>query len=293
MNNRVSSRIKADLTLFFVAIVWGSGFIAQRLVANKVGVFVFNGIRFLVGALCLLAIIGFRFTIIKDQVRWVLLAGLLLFAGSALQQAGIRTTTAGNAGFITGTYVVLIPLFMAIFWHEKLHLISVLAALLACAGLGLLSITGKLTINPGDILEFLGAILWALHVIVVGLSVQKMGFLEFSIGQFLIVAVLDCICGLVFELKTFVNVPSTLPLILYAGIFSIAMGFTLQALAQKNTPPSDASLILSLEAVFAAVFGYILLHEHLTPIQWLGCALILAAILISQMRVKFQAKKSA
>jgi drug/metabolite transporter (DMT)-like permease len=292
MNDHVSTRIKADLTLLFVAIVWGSGFIVQRLVANKIGVFIFNGIRFLIGAICLLVIIGFRLKIIKDQIRWVLLGGVLLFAGSALQQAGIRTTTAGNAGFITGTYVVLIPILLAIFWHEKLHPISILAALLACTGLGLLSFTGKMTINPGDILEFLGAILWALHVIIVSISVQKMGFLEFSIGQYIVVAVLDMAFGLVFELKTFVNIPSALPLILYAGIFSIAMGFTLQALAQKNTPPSDASLILSLEAVFAAIFGYVLLQERLVPIQWLGCALILAAIFISQIRVSYSAKKT-
>ncbi len=191
MKNRLSSRIKADITLLFVAIVWGSGFIAQRLVANKVGVFVFNGIRFFIGAICLLAIVRFKLKIEKAQIHWVLLGGILLFGGSALQQAGIRTTTAGNAGFITGTYVVLIPLFMAIFWRERLRLVSILAASLACTGLGFLSISGKLTVNPGDVLEFLGAILWALHVIIVGFAVQKMGFLEFSIGQFLVVAIMD------------------------------------------------------------------------------------------------------
>lgn len=292
MKNRLSSRIKADITLLFVAIVWGSGFIAQRLVANKVGVFVFNGIRFFIGAICLLAIVRFKLKIEKAQIHWVLLGGILLFGGSALQQAGIRTTTAGNAGFITGTYVVLIPLFMAIFWRERLRLVSILAASLACTGLGFLSISGKLTVNPGDVLEFLGAILWALHVIIVGFAVQKMGFLEFSIGQFLVVAIMDLACGLLFELRTFANLPSTLIPILYAGIFSIAMGFTLQARAQKDTSPSDASLILSLEAVFAAVFGYLLLGERLTTIQWCGCALILIAIFISQMRVIFP-KKSA
>jgi drug/metabolite transporter (DMT)-like permease len=282
-------RIKPYLTLFLVAAIWGGGFIAQRLVASQMGPFLFNGLRFLLAVLCLWILSGFKVKIQKANLPMILLAGGALFGGSTLQQVGIRYTTAGNAGFITGMYVVIIPLFLVLFWKEKFRWQILVAALLAAFGLGLLSFSGSLKINPGDALELGGAFLWALHVILVGKAVKKMDLVEFSIGQYLIVGLLDLMIASIFENSTMSAIPSSIIPILYGGIVSIGIGFTLQAKAQIKVNPSSAALILSLEALFAATFGFLVLGEKLHPIQWVGGILILAGIALAQLQPQSKA----
>lgn len=285
---RQLTRIQADLLLLLTAAVWGSGFIAQRIAAPHVNIFFYNGGRFLLGALLLLPLVRFKPHIEKKKFSGVLLAGFLLFSAGALQQAGLITTTAGNAGFITGLYVIFVPIFLWLIWREKQKWNVWVAALVAVMGMLLLSTGGMLKLAPGDRFEFMGAILWALHVIVVGRTVQGMNPLHFAIWQFLVCALLNFGTGWISDPQGFSQISSLWWTILYNGIASVAIGFTLQAIAQKHAPPTDAALILSMEAVFSAVFGFIFLSERFTTDQLIGAFLVMAAIILAQ--VKFPSK---
>ncbi len=279
-------RLKADLTLLLVAVIWGSGFIAQRMAsAAHISIFWINGLRALIAVLFLLPFIRFKLSIPRST-RWLtVVAGLVLFSGGTFQQLGLVYTTASNAGFITGTYVVLIPILLALFWRKQTAWLTWLAAVLATAGLALLSLTGSMRLNIGDLLELGGACLWALHVILVGRAVQQVDFLHFAVGQYLVVGILNI--GLAFGTATtqLPALPQVGWMVLYLGIVSTGIGFTLQGMAQKYSPPADAAIILSMESVFAVLFGMLLLHERLTWLQGLGCILILVAIFFSQWKV--------
>ena len=276
-------RLKADLTLFFVAVVWGSGFVAQRLAAaNHLGAFMFNGGRFLLGALLLLPFALPRWKLKRAELPWVGLAGVLLFSGGWLQQAGMSYTSAANAGFITGLYVVLVPMLVALFWRQKVGLLSWIAAGLAVVGIWLLSAQGTFHLAPGDGLELIGSLLWAFHVILVGRLSRRIDVLPFSVSQFLIAGALNLFAGALFELPSLSALPLTWPAILYSACFPIAIGFTLQVAGQKHAPATDAAILLSMEAVFAALFGFAWLGEGLHPGQVAGCALMLAAMLLAQ-----------
>ena len=178
LSPHASMRIKADLTLFFVAIVWGSAFAAQRIAGQEGSVFLFNGARFLLAALILLPFI-LRVPATSEQWIWMTIAGIILFIASAFQQAGMLTTTAGNAGFITSLYVVIVPLVLLIGWKEKPHGLASLAVVLAGLGAFLLSTAGRFEIKKGDALELAGALFWALHVIILGKVASKYNFIAF------------------------------------------------------------------------------------------------------------------
>ena len=282
-------RLKADITLFMVALIWGSAFVAQRVAAQHMGFFYFNALRFLLGGILLLPL-AFRLrpaspnfqTTRKSLIRLTIIAGVVLFCASAFQQAGIRYTTAGNAGFITGLYVVVVPFLLWVFLRQQVSGRIWTAALLAVMGVMLLSTGGELHFAPGDILELFGAFLWALHVILIDRAVQRIPIFVFAAGQYLTAAVLNLGFGIVLEYESWTIQPSAAWTILYTGVFSIALGYTLQAIAQRHAPPSDAALILSMEAVFAAIAGYWFLGEILDPIQILGCGFVLGAIFLSQ-----------
>jgi drug/metabolite transporter (DMT)-like permease len=277
-------RLKSDLILLLVALVWGSAFAVQRVAAEHLGPFLFNGLRFIVGAAVLLPLVRFRLKIDRRKLPWVALAGTALFAGSALQQAGLQYTTAGNAGFITGLYVVLVPLVMVIFLKQTVSWLTWVAALIATSGALLLSTGGDFKLNPGDALELAGAGIWAVHVLLVGWLARRVDVLAFVIGQTLVAAVLNLVFAGFLESST---LPGLVPAgwaIIYTGIFSVGIGYALQGVGQRHAPPADAALILSMEAVFAAIFGFLFLNERLSPVQLLGCGLILAAIVQVQLR---------
>lgn len=278
-------RLLADLTLLLVAVIWGSAFVAQRVAAQHLGTFLFNGLRFLLGGLILLPFA--RRARPLDRKSWQLigLAGLLLFGASVLQQAGLAYTTAGNAGFITSLYVVLAPFILWIVWKQHIPWASWLAATLAVIGALLLSTGGVvLRLSTGDALELAGAALWALHVIIVGRAVQHMAVLPFAVGQYLVAGILNTALGLLLEGRTLPGLMTAWWTVAYIGVFSTALGYTLQAVGQRHAPPTDAAIILSLESVFAALAGYLLLSETLQPVQILGCAIILGAVLLAQKR---------
>ncbi len=278
-------RLKADLILLLTALIWGFGFIAQRTAAVEVGAMLFNGARWTIGALFMLPFIKFKFDFSKSTLAWTASTGALLFLASGLQQTGLATTTAGNAGFITGSYVVIIPILLMVFWREKVRSSIWIAVAMTALGIYLLSTNGPLKFQPGDWFVLAGSFMWALHVIITGKAVQKVHFLQFVAGQYLFCAILNIIFGLIFQSA---SLPALLPnwiSFVYLGIFSTGIGFTLQAFGQRHAPAADAAIIMSMEAVFAALSGWLFLAEKLTAIQLVGCGLILAAIILSQVLV--------
>ncbi|MHB0987113.1 MAG: DMT family transporter [Bellilinea sp.] len=277
-----SQRIKYDGFLLLASLIWGSGFVAQRAAADSMGSFTFNGLRFLLGFVILLVVSGFKKRIEKSQWRWVILAGLLLFGASALQQFGLLTTTAANAGFITSLYVVIIPFGLWIFARQQIKPVIWAGVSLAAVGTLLLSTSGVYDPAVGDWFELAGAFLWAGHVLVVGLYGKHSDALAFSMGQFGVAAALNLISAGLLEWGNYTPKPEAWWGVLYSGIFPVSIAFTLQVLGQRRAPVIDAALIFSLEAVFAALFGYWLLNEDLRPAQLFGCGLILAALLLTQ-----------
>lgn len=278
------TRLRADLLLLLVAVIWGSAFAVQRVAAQYFDVFTFNGLRFLLAGVLLFPVTLKRERPQLNNQLWLVgLAGAILFLAGGLQQAGLELTTAGNAGFITSLYVVIVPLILRIFWKERIGWLSWAAAGLAILGSLLLSTAGKLQLGRGDVLELLGAVMWALHVILVGKVVRKVGVLTLAAGQYLAAGVLNLVISLISK-QSFSGLADGWRVIAYVGVISTTIGYTLQVLGQKYAPPSDAAILLSMEAVFAALFGFLILAEVLQPVQILGCVFILSAILLTQVR---------
>jgi drug/metabolite transporter (DMT)-like permease len=282
-------RWKADLALLFAAAVWGTGFVVSRLATTQLSTLYFNGGRFLLAAAVLLLFIalqrGNRGRVSRAQVPWMILVGGLLFAGAGLQQAGLVTTTVSNASFITGLYVVLVPLILFLVLKKRVSWLLWVAVILAAIGVMLLSLQGEFHLAVGDVLVLLGAFMWALHIILVGrLASAGTNVLWFSVIQFAICGLLSF--GLAFGLdpQGAVSLVSSWKVIVYSAIFPIGLGFSLQIAGQKHAPAVDAAIIMSMEAVFATLFGYLFLNELLTGRQLFGCVLILAAMILAQLR---------
>ncbi len=298
------NRLRADSLLLLVAFIWGSAFAVQRIAAQYFDPFTFNGLRFVLGGLVLLPfsrlnplnIANKRLMVMNNSLGqtqlataldrkssgFILLSGLLLFGAAGLQQAGLETTTAGNAGFITTLYVVIVPIILVIVWRKKIHWVSWLGAGIAIIGSLLLSTGGTLVLASGDALEMAGALLWAFHLVLVSRAVKHMEVLTFSTGQYLVAGVLNLL------VSQWMHMPMNgLGLswwtVLYIGLLSTAVGYTLQVFGQKYAPPTDATILLSMEAVFAALTGYLFLGESMRLVQLMGCGLILIAVLVTQL----------
>lgn len=296
-------RLKADLTLLLVSIIWGSAFVAQRVAGQLGSVYLFNGARYLLAAVVVLPFalrVGraspcrrgdissltsktSTLTYPQEQYKWMFVAGFVLFIASAFQQLGVVYTTAGNAGFITSLYVVLVPVVLFIVWREKIHWISIIAVILAGAGAFFLSTAGRFEVRAGDAIEFLGALFWTFHVIILGKYASRFESMSFSVGQLIVCGFLNLGIGISVEKSMPLNLP-ILGAVLYTAFFSLGMCYTLQVWAQRHTPPADAALILSLESVFAVISGWWLLDEKLAGIQIFGCVLIFVAVLLSQFK---------
>jgi drug/metabolite transporter (DMT)-like permease len=284
-----TARLKADLTLLLAATIWGTAFVAQRTAAQSSGVFLFNGLRFLLGALVLLPFVlreqrsqPLHKISRRDQVG-ILVAGLLLFTAGSFQQMGLQYTTAGNAGFITGLYVVFIPIILAAGRRQHLGRYTWGASLLAALGLFLLSTSGQMRLAFGDALVLVSAVMFALHVIWIGHLVQRMDVLPLAAGQYLVTALVSLGIGALVESDLAAVITNAWLPILYTGIFSIGLGYTFQAIGQRLAPPADAAILLSMEAPIAAISGWLLLGESLAPIQLAGAGLMLAGMLLAQL----------
>jgi len=284
-------RLKANLTLFAVAIIWGTGFITQAVAGHYHVAYLFNGACFILAAVFLIPFIPRAKKIPRAQWKWMVIAGGILFVATALQQVGILYTRVANAGFLTSLYVVFTPFLLWLAFRERPHWIDLLAVIAATVGAYFLSSAGKgLQFQNGDGLELIGAIFWGLHFVVLGKFASRFEPVSFASGQFFVTGLLNFLIGLVFE---HLGQLTPLPLvgaILYRASLSIGIGYTLQVWGQKHTPPTDAALILGLEAVFAALAAWLALRQGLLPLQVLGCVIILAAVMFSQLKSLLLAK---
>lgn len=300
------SRFRADLLLLLTAAIWGLAFVAQRKGMEFVGPFTFNGVRFFLGGLALLPL-ALRRRWSPDSLleegparRKTLwgggLLGLVLFTAASLQQAGMVYTTAGNGGFITGLYVIFVPLLaLALPRHVRAGAGAWLAALLAAVGLYFLCVGDRLTINPGDGLVLASSVFWAAHILIVAWLSPLLDPLRLSIAQFFSCAILSSAAAVLFESPRTAGLISAAIPILYGGLLSIGIAYTLQVIAQQKAHPAHASIIMSLESLFAVLGGWLLLGEHLAPRGILGCALIFAGMLVSQLfpRLRKEASHSS
>ncbi|MGD9211908.1 MAG: DMT family transporter [Desulfobacteraceae bacterium] len=286
--------LKADLLLLVTALIWGVAFVAQRAGMNYIGPFTFNTIRFAMGILVLLPFIfkgnvnnfaGQR-TFHQPTSRLVfwgqITLGIILFCAASLQQVGLVYTTAGKAGFITGLYVVIVPI-LGMFLKQQTHLGTWLGAILAAAGLYLLSVTENFTFVYGDFLILIGALLWAVHVHLIGWLALKTDSTVLAIIQYLTCSILSFLMAFLFETITFKGIWQAAVPILYGGLLSVGVAYTLQVVAQKEAHPAHAAILLSLESVFAAIGGWLLLNEVLSFRGFIGCCLMLGGMLISQL----------
>jgi len=283
-------KLQANLLLLLTSVIWGFGFIAQRLGMDHIGPYSFNVFRFLLGALSLVPLVYFLGRKKTGQSKmgkpfWVIggLAGLVLFGGATLQQVGLLYTTAGKAGFITGLYLVIVPL-IGFFLRQKIDKLTLAGALIATYGLYLLSINEGFNIGKGDTLVLIGAFFWAVHVQVVGYAAKyKLDALKLAILQYLICAGLNLVLALFLEEFSVQATLDASGAILYAGLISVGVAYTLQIVAQKHVGPSRAAILLSLEAVFAVLAGWLMLDELLNSRESWGCILMFAGMMLSQM----------
>lgn len=278
-------RLKADLTLFTVATIWGTGFIAQGIAGQHHVAYLYNGASFILAALILLPFIRGGRDIPRGQWTWMLVAGVILFAATALQQVGLLYTKVANAGFLTSLYAVCTPFLLWIGFREKPHWMDLVAVAVASMGAYFLSTAGQgLQFQAGDSLELLGVLFWSAHFVVLGKFASRYDAISFAAGHFLVAGVINFLVGLVVENLGQLAILPVIGATLYRAVLSVGLGYTLQVWAQRHTPPTDAALILSLEAVFAAVAAWLILKQGLLPVQIAGCAIIFAAVTFSQLK---------
>lgn len=292
--------LKADFLLVMTAMIWGFAFVAQRIGMDYVGPFTFNALRFALGSLSLLPVIWLlqkkqttripRGKPHKSVQIWGIMAGTVLFAGASFQQAGMVYTTAGKAGFITGLYVVIVPL-LGLFWKQRPKLSTWLGAILAAIGLYFLSITSEFSISIGDLLVLISAFFWSSHVLLIGWLAPQTDSLKLAATQFAVCSVFSLITALLIETINFASIwQATIP-ILYGGLCSVGIAYTLQIIAQRDAHPAHSAIIMSLEGLFAAIGGWLVLGEVLSMRALLGCTLMLAGMFFSQISGIFGEKR--
>ena len=282
------TRLQANLVLALAAMIWGSSFVVQQIGTGELGTLSFTGARFLVGGLCVLPLALRQYRRVASQERpflrsdWVglLATGSVLFTAAALQQHGILRTSVTNSGFLTALYVPMVPLLGLLFLKRKVHF-SIWPASLACfLGTYILSGAGKVELVAGDLWVISSTLFWATHVTLVGIMASRTGApLVVAAGQFFVCGFWGLLVGFVLEGYGIDELLGAAWGILYIGVFSVAMAFTLQVVGQRFTPAPDAAIILSSETVFAALGGVIFLGEHLSLVQLSGGILILISIL--------------
>ena len=283
-----NKQIQSNLLLLLTAAIWGLAFVAQRVGMDYIGPFTFNAVRFLLGSISLIPAIRIFYSnesdrkIDKRVIKYGIIAGIFLFAGSSLQQVGLIYTTAAKAGFITSLYIILVPI-IGIFIVQKTSKNIWIGAVIAVIGLYLLSVKEDLTIGFGDLLQLIGAFFWAMHIILIGEFSNKVNPLRLSQLQFATCSLLAFIAALLFENIEISSIFAAYAPILYGGILSVGVAYTLQVVAQKNAKAGPAAIALSMEAVFAVIGGILFLNESLDIRGYVGCGLMLAGMLISQL----------
>ena len=297
-------QLKYSLLLGLTALIWGTAFVAQSQATDTVGPFTFNAARLLVGGVVLLPVIRLMDTLRKrggeraapgskrDLLMGGLCCGVVLFTASAFQQAGIAYTSVGKAGFITALYIVLVPL-TGVLIGRRIGAALWAGVVLAVMGMYFLCMTGETGVNRGDVLCLACALFFTMHILVIDRFSPKVDGVRLSAIQFFVAGALSFIAMLIFEKPDWSSVLAAWFPICYAGVLSSAVGYTLQIIGQKNVNPTLASLIMSLESVFSALSGWIILGQTLTALEIMGCVLMFAAIILAQLPNKNAQPKKA
>ena len=280
-----------DLMLFLAAFIWGTAFVAQIAGMDRIGPFTFNMARSIVAVVSLGVYLIFTKAKLPKNLSFLLRGGLVcgffIFVGTSLQQIGLQYTTAGKTGFITSFYILILPFLTMILLKHKIDVLTWISIIIGFIGLYLLAIPNlsDFSVNKGDFIVFLGSFCWAGHILVIDYYSKKVNPVELSFLQFFVLTVLSGIFAFIFESETATlsNIFASWKPVAYAGFLSSGVAYTLQMVGQKYTKPVVASLILSLEAVFAALAGYLLLDEVMTSREFLGCFIVFSAMIFSQI----------
>lgn len=305
-------RPKNAIMLMLAAFIWGTAFVAQSVGMDYLGPFTFNGVRNFIGAAALLPCIWLLDRINakertgngseqlkprtknpeekKNLITGGIACGVVLFTASSLQQVGLQYTTVGKAGFITACYIIIVPV-CGIFLHKRIGGKVWAAAALSLAGLYLLCLTEKFTIGRGDLLVFLCALVFSMHIMVIDHFSPKVDGVKMSCIQFFVCGVLSLAPMLVFEHPQMAAIIKSWAPILYAGVLSSGVAYTLQIVGQKNVNPAIASLLLSLESCFSVLAGWVVLKQQLSLREGFGCILMFAAIILAQLPEKLTVSK--
>lgn len=287
-------QMQGSIYLLIGTVIWGTAFVAQSVGMDHIGPFTFQAVRSYIAVAALIPVIflmEFRkndgqtfLSRWKNPALWKtgLLCGIALFVASGLQQVGLVYTDAGKAGFITAMYIVLVPV-LGLFLGQKPGRLIWIGVALAVAGLYLLSCTGATGINIGDIYLMGCAAAFAVQITLVDRLSQGLDGLRLNLVQFLVNAVLSTLFMFLLEEPVWSSITDCAVPLLYTGVFSSGVAYSLQILGQQHLSPAPASLIMSLESVFAALAGWLLLHERLTSTELLGCTLVFAAVILSQI----------
>ena len=287
--------------MLLAAAIWGFAFVAQREGMETMGPFLFNAARFFIGSAVLFPLVWYlskknktptnKETSTKKLLIAGTIAGLFLFLASSFQQVGIQYTTAGKAGFITGLYIFFVPL-IGIFFGQRTGSGTWLGAFIAVIGLYLLSINDDFSIARGDLLQLICAVFFAAHILVVGYVAKRMDPLKLSLIKYVVSGVLSFFIAIAIELITWQMIVDTAIPLLYAGVMSIGVGYTLQVVAQQHAKSSHAAIILGLEGAFAVLGGWLILDENLSTRGLIGCGLMLSGMFLSQLLPRLSLKKS-
>lgn len=287
--------MKNNVLLVLTALIWGCAFVAQSVGMDYVGPFTFNMARFLIGAIVLLPVIWFmdrqrktgaeKGAGQKTLIIGGICCGIALAVASTLQQWGILFTTVGKAGFITAMYIVIVPL-LGIFIGKKVRPLIIGCVAIAVVGFYFLCMTESLRLGLGDFLVLLCAIAFSIHILVIDHFSPKVDGVKMSAIQFLTAAIISAVPTLLWEQPVFTEILQAWQPVLYAGVMSCGVAYTLQIIAQKNADPTVASLLLSLESVFSVLAGWVLLGQGLSLKELFGCVLIFCAIILAQLPEK-------
>lgn len=304
----MNSKLKNDALLVLTALIWGSAFVAQSVGMDYMGPFTFNSLRCLMGGLVLLPVIWImgrkdpKGPAYRPDSRSIeegqkkrgdkkilltggLCCGIALAAASSLQQIGLVYTSAGKAGFITALYILIVPV-LGLFLGKKVGLKTWIGVGLAIIGMYFLCIKEGFFISYGDFLVMICAFIFSLHILIIDYFSPKVDGVKLSCIQFWVAGILCAVPMIISEKPTFEAVAAAWLPLLYAGVLSCGVAYTLQIIAQKNTDPTVASLILSMESVFAALAGWVLINETLSPKEIFGCVLVFTAIILAQLPQK-------
>ena len=297
MNLSSKKAFGGNIALLLAAFIWGTSFVAQSVGMESVEVYTFNGIRMFLGCAALLPLIVFmqirkrkndtRTAAEKKkqaavQLKSGVICGVILYCASSFQQFAFNYSTPGKIGFITALYMLLVPVF-GLALKQRPRLFVWFAVLMGCVGAYLLCVDAEMTIGKGELLTLACAVFYAIHILYIDSVVDKVDGVLLSFTQFFVVGVISAVCMLVFETPQAENIQAAMVPMLYSGIMSSGIAYTLQIIGQKHTQPAVASLLMCLESVFAVLSGWVILHEALTGREILGCVIMFVAIILTNL----------